>query len=261
MPSNPSPARVLTPTRMTRFAKTFGTTTAGCRPIINNDADMRSSPHRFARAARIIGRPKHQQGLALVAALLVLVATALLIVSSMGAVVLQERMAGSLRDRTLAEGGADSAVRTGEQWLWKYHQSAVGEQLVGDLSGSMGVLSIQAGDSVPSVRALRTESVWNESPGAGVRKIPDDLLPEGALGDPDQASLAHRPQFAIEHLGVQRPPGTSPGGESGSFGSHGNYDTQAGCVMRVYRISGRSTGASANTIRVAESYYSGCTGG
>jgi type IV pilus assembly protein PilX len=204
---------------------------------------------------------------ALVVGLIFLLITTLMAITAMSGVVMQERMAGNLRNASIAQAGADSAVRAGENWLRSFHSR--GEQLGGNCTALDGVFrrdvtvteeidgdTVQACIRIPSVEALRNANTWSDAPGAGVHQYPAELIGDGQLSNPEAAGMARRPQFVIENLGPLRPTGSGSGGEWDSPGSY----AEGGAAM-VYRVTGRSTGATENVIRVAESFYVGYVGG
>ena len=200
-----------------------------------------------------------QRGVALVVGLIFLLITSLMAITAMSGVIMQERMAGNLRNASIAEAGADSALRAGENWLRTFLSR--GEQLLGDCQARDGVfrrdqtVANNACVKIPSVESIRSAKTWSDSPGAGVHSYPATLIGD-ELSSPDGAGMAKRPQFVIENLGPLRPPGSGLGGE---WDAPGNY-ADGGTAM-VYRITGRSTGSSENVLRVAESFFVGYVGG
>ena len=209
-------------------------------------------PGGFATATR-------QRGVALVVGLVFLLITTLMAMTAMSGVVMQERMAGNLRNASIAEAGANSALRARENWLRTFLSR--GDQLLGDCQARDGVfrrdqtVADGACMRIASVEALRSEKTWSDSPGIGVEDYPASLIGD-ELTSPDGAGMAKRPQYVIENLGPLRPPGSGLGGEWDAPGSY----AEGGTAM-VYRITGRSTGSSENVLRVAESFFVGYVGG
>ena len=219
-----------------------------------------------------------QAGMALVIGLIFLLITSLMAITAMSGVVMQERMAGNLRNASIAESGVDSALRAGERWIRSFHSR--GDQLIGSCANSETVLSRDEIDpddvdavcvsATTAADQFRTARNWVGSWGASfIHSDPVELISEAQLSSPDGAGMAHRPQFMIENLGVLRCTGCPPGGQSGSHGSVGEAGSSGGTSgssggspppPNVYRITARSTGATANVIRVAESYYVGIMG-
>lgn len=219
-----------------------------------------------------------QAGMALVIGLIFLLITSLMAITAMSGVVMQERMAGNLRNASIAEAGADSALRAGERWIRSFHSR--GDQLIGSCTQSETVLSRDELDpddvdavcvsATAAADNFRTARTWVNSWGANfIHSYPVELISEAQLSSPDGAGMAHRPQFMIENLGILRCAGCDGGGQSGSHGSVGEAGSSGGTTgssggtpppPNVYRITARSTGATANVVRVAESYYVGIMG-
>lgn len=229
----------------------------GCRR--HCDTLARGGPSRVVQLAPAA----RQRGVALVIGLVFLLITTLMALTAMSGVVMQERMAGNLRNASIAQAGAESAVRAGENWLREFLSR--GDQLLGDCQARDGVFrrdqtvrnasNVQTCMKISSVEALRSATNWSETPGAGVRQYPTTLL-GGDYSDPDGAGMARRPQYVIENLGPLRPPNTGQGGEWDAAGSYAG-----GGDAMVYRITGRSTGSTENVIRVAETFFVGYVGG
>lgn len=224
------------------------------------------------RPARTAGSrlPRRQQGMALVIGLIFLLITTLMAVTAMSGVVMQERMAGNLRNVSLAQTGAESAARAGEAWIREFHSK--GDQLSGDCSAldrvfaRSGSASDQA-DTACQANASRSEQfrssrTWTAVPsGSFVQEFPVARIPDAQLGAYDGAGLARRPQFMIESLGPLKGL-DSQGGQVGSFGGVDAAGSgSATPPPTVYRITGRSTGSTINVIRSVETYYVGIMGG
>jgi type IV pilus assembly protein PilX len=214
--------------------------------------------------------PVRQRGVALVVGLVFLLITTLMAITAMSGVVMQERMAGNLRNASIAQSGAETALRAGEAWIREFYSR--GQQLVGDCTGMDGVFATTSSavdlsnsactNAIARRNTFRSQKTWIASPGSNfVHELPSSLIDDGALGDHDGAGMAERPQFMIESMGPLR----SVDGGGGQVGSLGGVDAAGSSggppPATVYRITGRSTGATDNVIRVAESYYVGIMGG
>lgn len=204
-------------------------------------------------------RPDRQRGVALVVGLIFLLITTLMALSAMSGVIMQERMAGNLKNGSVAQAGAESALRAGENYIRNYYLTSAGQQLLGSETGANGAYSRQTDAPIPFVDSFRAARTWSDTPGGAVVSYPTALIPDTQLSNPDGGNMAARPQYLIEELGPLRPPGVR-GRESGADDSTGSYQLSSDCPGRIYRITARSTGSTRNVMRVVESSYSACTG-
>lgn len=89
---------------------------------------------------------RNQQGSTLIVSLVMLLLMTLAGVAAMQGTILQERMAGNLRDRELAFEASEAALRAGEEWVANNPGAALDEALLNDPgtwdgSGSEGVVA------------------------------------------------------------------------------------------------------------------------
>jgi len=204
-----------------------------------------------------IQTPRNQRGVVLIIALIFLLLLTILAISSSGRSLLQERMAGGLRNAQQAELSAETGLRGAEWMLWKSTSNITSAPLMcgtGILAGSCykydPVGALYAADGM--VTKFRTSPVWITT-GAQVYKGPADGKDYTATGM-GTAQLAKNPVYIIEDLGVELPPGVSGGmHESGATGGGGTgYSSTS---RHIYRITARATGGSENTMRVLESTF------
>jgi len=190
-------------------------------------------------------------------ALVFLVLLTILAISASGRSLLQQRMAGGLRNAGMAEMAAETALRGAEWKLWTSTSKLTAPPL---LCGS-GVLSGSCYRYDPSnanvygptgiVTLFRTSPTWVNT---GAQTY---MGPGGTIDYTTQsgtAKLAKNPVYVIEDMGVELPPGVSGGlHESGATGMGGGG---VGSTSRhVYRITARATGGDPNTVRVLESTF------
>lgn len=215
---------------------------------------------KYARSCPRLPRAQRQRGVVLIVALIFLVLLTILALSASGRSLLQERMAGGLRNTSLADMAAETTLRGVEWRLWTSTTKITGTPL---LCGS-GVLAGNCYRYDPSNTALygangkvtkfRNGTGW-VSDGSATYKGTGDSTDFTALsGNQVSGKLANNPVYIIEDMGVELPPGASGGlHESGATGTG---TTGAGSTSRhVYRITARATGADANTVRVMESTF------
>jgi type IV pilus assembly protein PilX len=180
-----------------------------------------------------------QRGAVLMLAMIFLLLLTIIAISTTGRSLLQERMAGAIRNAQQAEWSAENALRGVEWNLFN------GNAVACYNSSSTSVTSSK-------VTAFRRSSVWltdgaTEYKGSGVALDYSAASADAALST---AVMAHNPWYIVEFLGQDLSPvsGSSPAAEAGA-GSSGTTK------FYLYRITARATGGSANTIRVAESTF------
>lgn len=159
-------------------------------------------------------RPASQRGTALIISLIILLLMTLLGVTGMQTTLVQERIAGNVRDRNLAFEAAEAALRAGEGYL-------ANNAVVGPFTGGNGLYQpTAAGDP----RWVVVD--WNQDNAVQ----PVAFSAEGSV-------LAREPAYIIEEL---RPAPADPGG---SLAADEPLPT-----MRFYRITARGWGGSNTAI-------------
>lgn len=176
-----------------------------------------------------------QTGATLATGLVLLLIMTMIGVTAMKTTALEEKMAASLRNKILAEGGAESALREAESYLWNYFAESNGVALVADESATFGVYSWEAPDAVE----FRQTRDWVEQ---GTEHEYDFTVAE-------HAQLKEKPRYIIEEI-VN---GTGYAGLA-EFGDDG-YGASAG-ILRTYRVTARSYSGDGNIIEIAESVFS-----
>jgi len=202
-----------------------------------------------------------QQGVALVVGLIFLLITTLIAVTAMSGVVMQERMAGNLRNTSVAFAGAESAARAGELYLRELISR--GEDITGNCTGS-GAARLFNRDGctqaqLDAVQNFRTNKDRSGSPDPDwVHELPPDMISDEDLGDPNGGGMSARPLFMIEYLGSY----SAIGGTGGEWLSgSGRYCSEVGCfVPNVYRVTGRGQGVSANVSRAVDVQFAAFVG-
>lgn len=201
------------------------------------------------------GGPSGQRGAVLFVALAFLLILSLLAVAASSTSVLQERMAGSLRDSQLGLMGSESALRGTEFYVWslssKTNLSNGGLQLACGPAGELGNCFTRAygkvSDKVTRYRSITggttSPSLDGSTPYAGKLK--------GLTGTEETASLADTPAYIMEDLDKAKSNGSGQMGGS-ILGAGGPTDPED---LHLYRITARSNGGTKNVVRVTESTY------
>jgi len=160
-------------------------------------------------------RMNGQRGAALFMSLIILLVMTILGVTSMKNTVLEERMAGGLRDRSLAFQAAEAALRDGEKFL---------------TSAALPVFNDSAG-LYQATTPPKWETIdWNSSTAVA------------SYTGPTLSGLAATPAYIIEEL----PPVTD---------STGSLEAGIPQEIRYYRVTARSVGQSTNAVVMVQSIY------
>jgi len=183
---------------------------------------------------------KKERGAVLVIALIFLLLLTIVAITSSSRSLLQERLAGALRNAQQANWAAESALR-GIEWRIFSGDASLG------CYNSSNPATVSA-----KVTAFRNASTWvtdgaTEYKGAAVAI---DYMATPTDATLASAQLAANPRYIVELLGQDRAPPntTSRAVEAGSGGS-----TTA--RFYLYRITARATGGGPNSIRVVESTF------
>lgn len=182
-----------------------------------------------------------QRGVVLAVGLILLLVMSLVMIVAMSGSILQERMAGALRNESIADAGADSALRDGELWVWNQIQSQ-GEQLT--FPSTAGAFPLRTESTV--AKRFRGSYGWESggsafgTGGSGISFTADPYY-----------SMAQTPAYIVELLGSVGFGDADQLAEAYSDG--GGLGTE---TLYYYRITGRSTGGSDGVVRASESTFS-----
>jgi len=201
--------------------------------------------------------PRHQHGAALLVALIFLLLLSIIAIAASERSLLQERMAGGLRNAQQAQISAETALRGAEWALWSRTATLGGRFncLNGSISNDDGCTTYNPADPLygptGDVTTFRTSQGWITTIGhvyKGANNSTD--YTSSSLGT---AQLANNPIYLIEDMGTEQPPDTGAAHESGATGSN---NTAAGqLTMHIFRITTRATGGNANAVRVVQSTF------
>lgn len=195
-----------------------------------------------------------QNGFALLMALIFLLLISMLAIAASQHAMLQERMAGSLRNAQQARMSAETALRGAEYKLWSTAgRPGAGLRCEETTISSDGCLVYRSYGAAYSangdVTRFQTAPGWLRSIGVPYK----GPALAGYTSNPERptAELAEDPRYIIEDLGSVRPPGVSGLHESGNTGP--NNGGQAG--VHIYRITARATGGRANVVSIVQSTF------
>ena len=185
------------------------------RPPINHLALFRSPP-------------AHQSGAVLIVSLIMLLLLTLIGVTSMQTTMLEEKMAGNMRDKDLAFQVAESALKAAEASLVEMPVTTLTANFTGSNAdnGTSGYYSTTPTPDLSESEIVK-DSFWTTNPVATSTVT--------GLGN----GIA-TPKYIIQKMGVADCPGAAIG--------------SSGCIN--YRITARATGGSTNAVVILESIYS-----
>ncbi len=197
-----------------------------------------------------------QRGVVLVVALIFLLLLTILALAASGRSLLQERMAGGLRNAQQAQMSADNALRGAEWRLWSSAAKVGGRVncLVGSVSTDDGCTSYNPANppygASGTATTFLTSSGWVTGIGRTYKGPGSSVDYTAASGT---AKLAQNQVYMIEDMGRELPPGSGPQHESGDTGPNNNGPGQVN--MHIYRITARATGGNPNAVRVLQSTF------
>jgi type IV pilus assembly protein PilX len=184
-----------------------------------------------------------QRGVVLAVGLILLLVMSLVMIVAMSGTILQERMAGALRNESIADAGADSALRDGELWVW--NQIQVQQELL-TYPGGPGVFPLAVDD--PLAKRFRSSHTW-EADGTNFGTAGSGI----AFAADPYYSMAQTPNFIVELIGDVTP-GSDGQNNPEAYSDGGNPGSRE--ALHYYRITGRSTGGSDGVVRGVESTFS-----
>lgn len=198
----------------------------------------------------------HQHGFALITSLIFLMLVTMLAISACEHSLLQERMAGSLRNAQQARISAETALRGAEYRIWSIASGAgVPLHCLSDGISRDGCVIYRPSGAPYRANGVVTlfQSARGWLPNIGVAYT--GSMRSGYTGNTTQptAALARNPVYIIEDLGSERPPGADGLHESGSTGpNNGGPDK---IDVHIYRITARATGGNPNGVSVVQSTF------
>lgn len=194
---------------------------------------------RFARVKRPsrAGGPRRgrqSRGFSLLAVLLMMAVLAFLSLGALNVSLIEERMAGNSRDRSLALQAAEAALRDAEADV-EANLSADSSFVTGCTGGLCVPASMAASGAVST---LRWRSIaWTSA--AGQSRAYGSVTGAAALPD-----VAAQPRYIVELL-PQLPP---PSGQSANLGS-------SSTAPQAFRITARGVGLRDTTVVILQSTY------
>lgn len=197
-----------------------------------------------------------QEGAALAVGLILLVILTLLGYTSMKGTMLQEKMAAGLHNRSLAQGGSNSALRSGEDFLYHLVENTNGVDVDGTPGGDFfGIYSHyqDAGDSSSGLNTTVQDFLKrNRSSGAGTAH---DFIFSALTSN---AKLVNNPEYIIEHVTLASGGVGGSGGTTVEFGAGAGSSSGGagdGSIQKVFLVSGKSQSGDGKTYAINQSMY------
>lgn len=175
------------------------------------------------------------RGFSLLTVLLMMAVLAFLALGALNVSVIQERMAGNLRDRNLALQAAEAALRDAEADI-EANLTADSAFATHCGSGLCVPASMAASGAVSTLRWKTVD--W--SPGGGQSRAYGSAT--GATALPD---VAAQPRYLIELLPVLPP----------TSGTSANLGTSLASQAQAFRITARGVGLRSSTVVILQSTY------
>lgn len=196
---------------------------------------------------------KQQSGTALAIGLILLVIITLMGYTSMKGTMLQEKMAAGLHNRALAQGGSNSALREGEDFLYRLIERTNGVNVRGTLNGSLFKIYSYLRDPKDPTAGLNptvTEFKQRNTTSAAGTAMAYDFTSGTHIG----ARLKSNPRYLIEQI---------DGIDGGSFGSSREFGTSGSggstgalAEQKVFLVTGKSQSGDGKSFGINQSMYS-----
>jgi len=194
---------------------------------------------------------KKQNGAALAVGMILLLIITLMGYTSMKGTMLQEKMAAGVHNRTLANGGANTALRAGESFLYN---------IIG-ISNAVNVQGTDAGSLFGIYSRYATLGDPSSGPNPYVQTFMNNdwSNPLGTSMDydytntaSDNSNLRQNPRYLIQQLNVSSGSGNISvefgGGPNGSNGGLGGN-------QKTFLITGKSQSGDGNSFALVQSLY------
>ncbi|NII07776.1 pilus assembly PilX family protein [Luteibacter anthropi] len=187
-----------------------------------------------------------QRGVVLVTALIFLLLITILAISASGTSLLQQKLAGGLRNSQLAEWSAESALRGAEWRLWQASLDPSTRMVCG--TSSLATCYPYTTPLNAKVQTFRSSTGWVTDGATTFQSVNfQTASSDGTFG------LKNNPVYMIEDLGLELPQNAGIQHESGATGALGAGYTSTN--RHVYRITARGMGNNENAIRVLETTF------
>jgi type IV pilus assembly protein PilX len=186
---------------------------------------MHNLPHPTLQQLHQVRRLRfcpQQRGAVLIISLIMLLVLSIIGVTGMRTTVLEEKMAGNMRDQNLAFQAAEAALRDGEGIV----DSLVATSSFDGAAGRLG-----SADDDPDFFAAST---WSDA---------DSIAYSGTLDD-----VATQPRYILKYIGQIE-------GDSGPLDKGRGYGLRNTSTVNNFRVTARGTGASDTSQALLQAYF------
>jgi Tfp pilus assembly protein PilX len=210
------------------------------------------------RKKMIIRCRKNEQGAALAVGLILLLIITLMGYTGMKGTMLQEKMAAGLHNRSLAYGGANSALREGERFLFQLVENSNGVVVEGTPNGELFKIYsyyLVPGDPTSGINPVISSFIQRDFTSTAGTDHSHNFLAVTEKG----AALKELPEYIIYNVKTPASPGggSASGAVTQEFGS-GSSNSGGGSLSDQqvsYFVTGKSTSGDGNTMAMVQSLY------
>lgn len=168
---------------------------------------------------------KYQTGASLIVSLMLLVVLTLLGLSGMQSTIMQERMSSNVRDKELAFQAAESAVRSGEDWIKEQSINTLKAQDGSSCTAPCNLVGLN-----DYIGMSDQDFSWWETTGRAYTDMPSGVV-------------ASAPRFIVEEHSIQRDSLADP------------TDTNSPPVRTLYRLTAAGVGGTTTAESMIETLY------
>ncbi|MCK4951762.1 MAG: hypothetical protein KAS48_08080 [Gammaproteobacteria bacterium] len=200
---------------------------------------------KLSKTATRIGLHSRQQGAVLVISLIILLIMTMLGVTAMRSTIMEEKMAGNMRDRSMALQASEAAIRAAETLIEGLATTSAFTDTV-ESDGLFEGRGDQTNYNSPlpntdgSVKGYTDAAFWAN----GYAKTLE-AYSSGTVG-----GVSTQPRYFIEYLGD-----TESGGSSSLNQGQGAGSLKSSSDISMFRITSRGTGGSDNAHVIIRSHY------
>ena len=201
-------------------------------------------------------RHPRQQGVVLITGLIILVLLTILGLTASRSILLEERMAGNMKDQNVAFQAAEAALRMGESYLTG---ASLGTFVLDTDAAHLAKFPTGLYAATLSTTTERWEqAVWDDAGSVAYPRTPANLL----VATVTPAGAAAPPRYIIEDMSTTLKCTTNSTSSCAiapvslkKLDEESKDETVALAGAGIFRVTARGVGTSTNTIAYVQSYY------